>query len=95
MNMETLDDTRAMFDVSEFARRFYIGGGVFIGGVLDNNFDQELDVNGRRTGIRCVSVDVATLAVGTTITDVDAAIDYIVREKESGARTTLLIMEQG
>jgi hypothetical protein len=95
MSIETLEDTRAMFDAKEFARRFYIGGGVFIGGVLDNNFDQSLDTNGRRTGIRCVTQDVVTLAIGTTITDVDAETDYIVREKEQGARTTLLIMEQG
>ena len=84
-----------MFDANEFARRFYIGGGVFVGGVIDNNFDQSLDINGRRTGIRCVSSDVSTLAVGTTITDVEAETDYLVREKEQGARTTLLIVEQG
>lgn len=94
MSIESLDDTRAMFDLDDFARRFYIGGGCFIKGILDNNFDQSLDINGRRTGVRTISADVTTLAVGTTITDVDLAIDYIVREKESGNRTTLLIVER-
>ena len=94
MPLETLDDTRAMIDTGEFARRFYLGAGVYVDGVLDNNFDQSLDINGRRTGIRCVSVDVATLAVGSNVVDVNAATTYILREKESGARTTLLIMER-
>ena len=93
--IETVDDLRAMLDVDEFAKRINIGAGVLIDGVIDNNFDQSLDINGRRTGIRCVSVDVSTLAIGTTITEVIANTDYIVRAKESGARTTLLILEQG
>lgn len=95
MALETLADLRSMLDVDEFATAFNIGSNTTIDGVLDNNFDQSLDINGRRTGIRCASADVSALAIGTTITAVVAKVDYIVREKESGQRTTLLILEQG
>jgi hypothetical protein len=94
MSIETLADLRSLLDPDEFAVKFDLAGVSVIDGVLDNNFDQSLDINGRRTGLRCVSVDVATLAIGTTITDVVAETDYIVRAKESGARTTLLILER-
>ena len=94
MPLETLEDTRAMIDTGEFARRFYIGAGVYADGIMDNNFDQSLDTNGRRTGIRFVSAYVTTAAVGSSITDVNAEIGYIIRERETGARTTLLILER-
>ena len=94
MALETLEDTRAMFDTGEFAKRFYIGAGIYVDGILDNNFDQSLDTNGRRTGIRFVSADVETVAVGSNITDDITKSVYIVRERETGARTTLLILER-
>lgn len=92
--LETVADLRSMFDPEEIASVFDIGGGACINGVLDNNFDQSLDINGRRTGVRCVSLDVSGLAVATTIKDLSGGNSYIVREKESGARTTLLILER-
>ena len=94
MVMETADDLNALFDINEFGKRFYIGSGEFVVGVLDNNFDQSIDINGRRTGLRCPSEAVADVLVGGQITDVDAAAAYTVREKESGERTTLLILER-
>lgn len=94
MVMETADDLRAMLDVQEFARWFNIGAGVIVAGVIDNNFDQSLDVNGRRTGVRCITSDISDLAVGQTITDITLETNYIVREKETGARTTLVILER-
>lgn len=92
--IEELSDTRAMFDSGEFAELIYLGAGIEILGIFDQNFDDALDVNGRRTGIRCVNTDVTAVAIGSTLTIKSSDVTYTVRAKEQGARTTLLILEQ-
>jgi len=98
--LESIEDTRAMFDENENAERAQINGSDnFIIGAFDQNFDNALDFNGRRTTFRVVNSDVTeySIAVGTVLVlreNTDDEISYTVRALEPGARTTLLIFEQ-
>ncbi len=92
--LETLADTRSMFDSDEFGIEIYDSAGVLYVGIKDHNFDQSLQVNGRRTGIRLVNEDAALIAVDSVITEKLTDTEYTIRAREQGARTTLFILEQ-
>lgn len=83
-----------MFDSGEFANVVYLGANIEILGIFDSNFDQSLAVNGTRTGIRCMSIDVTGVSIGSTLSIPALDATYTVRAKEKGARTTLLILER-
>jgi len=92
--IETIEDTRSFFDSGEFAEVVYLGANISILGIFDSNFDETIDITGRRVGLRCINSDVTGVNIGASITinRIDAM--YTVRAKEVGARTTLLILEQ-
>lgn len=92
MVIETIEDTRAMFDSGEFAELVYLGANITILGIFDTNFDESLNVNGTRTGIRCINGDVGGVSIGASIKVKGSY--FTVRAKEQGARTTLLILER-
>lgn len=92
--IETELDTRAMIDKNEFADLIYLGANINIFGILDHNYDQSMDINGRTTVLRCYYEDVNSVAIGSTLKHVRTDTTYTVRAKENGARTTLLILEQ-
>ena len=92
--IETELDTRALLDENDFADVIYLGANVEIFGILDHNHDQSFDINGRRTGLRCISTDVSGVSIGSTVLHKRSDTTYTVRAKEKGARTTLLILEQ-
>ena len=93
MTIETLEDTRSMFDSGEFAEVVYLGAGIDILGIFDSNFDESLDINGQRLGLRCINTDVTGVSIGSSLTIKSTAGIYTVRAKEIGARTTLLVLE--
>jgi len=98
--IETEADTRALFEQNDFARGVAVVGqsGELLG-IFDQNFDNALDVNGRRTGLRIVNedVDLFNLAVASVLIfdrNLSTEKKYTVRALEAGQRTTLLILEQ-
>lgn len=95
--IETLADTRSLFAGSGV--EVYLGAGNQVEAIFDQVFDESLEVAGRRTGVRLPTVDADLIAIDATITVKDSytdpitETDYIVRAKETGQRTTLLILE--
>lgn len=94
MTVETLADLRAMMSETDFAIRVILADQSEVIGVFDQNFDQALEINGRRTTLRVVNEDSTTVAVGQTLTLKEAKTVYTVRAIEKGARTTVFILEQ-
>jgi len=93
VSIETVEDTRSFFDSGDFAEVVYLGANLSILGIFDSNFDDSLDVNGQRIGLRCINIDVVGVSIGASITITSTAGIYTVRAKEVGQRTTLLILE--
>ena len=83
-----------MFDSGEFAEVVYLGANITILGIFDQNFDESLNVNGQRVGLRCINMDVTGVSIGANITIERTDGIYVVRAKEVGARSTLLILER-
>jgi len=91
MVIETPTDLKSLVDEFDFGTIVDLGSGVEVVGVFNRDFDQTLDVNGRRTTFRVVSADADLISIDQTITI--GLADYIVRAKERGERTTVLILE--
>lgn len=98
--IETDTDTRAFFDSDEFAFNVAIqNSNKCLVGIFDQNFDQSLSVNGRRTGLRIMNFDLIQMEISVNqilVFDADTKDEasYTIRAIERGRRTALLILEQ-
>lgn len=92
--LETETDLRSLFDVTATALSYRISGSAteFVG-VKDSNYDDALDVNGRKTGLRVMSIDITNLTVDAVLIEGSTGDQFTVRAMQPGARTTLLVLE--
>jgi len=99
MTFETLSDTQSLFDSLDSGVVVYLGGGNNAAGVFDRVFDEGLEINGHRSAVRIINSDADLVAVDAAIkitdsyTDPPTETNFIVREKQRGQRTTLLVLE--
>ena len=90
--METTADNRALLIDAPNQVIATRDDGLAIVGVLARPFEQSLDINGRRTIIRALNVDVVDVVVGDQLS-VDGSV-YAVREVERGLMLSTLVLER-
>jgi hypothetical protein len=99
MPLENLADTESLFDDLATGVSVYLGSGNTVAAVFDQLFDDDLEVNGQRSALRVTRASADLVAIGATVTITDSytdpatETDYIVRAKEIGQRTALLVLE--
>lgn len=91
--IETAADTRSMIIDSPLQTIVYLGAGIEIYAIKSHDPDLSLDQHGRRTVMRCVAVDVASVAVGSMVTIKGGGTTYRIAEKIPHDATTLLVLE--
>lgn len=95
MSIETLADTRALFNGDDFAEQFnVVGNNDTLRGLFSQGFAQSYDINGRESILRCVNEDTADLAIGDQLDRAATADRYTLREIRQHQRTTELVLEQ-
>ncbi|MGI9202669.1 MAG: hypothetical protein ACR2Q3_01595 [Woeseiaceae bacterium] len=90
---ETAADTRALIVDAPLSTIVYLGAGIEIYAVKSHDPMLSLDQHGRRTVMRCVAGDVASVAVGSQVTIKGTDATYRVAEKIPHHLTTQLVLE--